>query len=288
MDDRLEQPIEWFQAAVEAAPAALLVVDSHGTIGYLNRETERQFSYPRDELLGQSIELLVPERMRGQHVLQRAEFHACPAARRMGMGRDLLGRRRDGSEFPAEIGLTPLRTDNGLYIVIAVVDITARRELEEARRKLHDELEQRVAERTSELARANDALERSNVELQQFAWIASHDLQTPLRGISGFAQLLQEEIQGRCGEDADAYIARIVSEVSRLKALIHDLLTYSRIESRARPFAPIDLGHVFEEAVELLQPSIADSCGSVTRGDLPSAWRSCARSANTRTCRLPT
>ncbi len=269
MSEKREQPAEWFRAAVEAAPTAMLIVDSQGRIVLSNNEAERQFAYQRDELLGQSVDRLVPDRFRHQHALQRADFHACPAARRMGMGRDLLGRRRDGSEFPAEVGLTPLETDNGLFVVIAIVDITARKELEDAQQKLSDELEQRVAERTSELARANEALERSNVELQQFAYIASHDLQTPLRGISGFAQLLQEDYQGRFDERADTYIERIVVEVKRLKTLIEDLLTYSRVESRARPFEPTDLGRVFDEVVATLEPSIADSRGEVTRGDLP-------------------
>jgi PAS domain S-box-containing protein len=269
MSESREQPAEWFRAAVEAAPAAILIVDREGRIVLANRETERQFAYPRDELLGASVELLMPERFRRDHVLQRAEFNAAPAARRMGMGRDLWGRRRDGSEFPAEIGLTPLQTDEGLFVVIAIVDITVRKELEETQRKLNEELEQCVEERTSELAHANEALARSNVELQQFAYIASHDLQTPLRGISGFAQLLHADYHGRLDENAHTYIERIVVEAKRMKALIDDLLTYSRVESRARPFEPIDLGEVFDEAVALLQSSIVDSGGEVTRGDLP-------------------
>lgn len=269
LSERGGQPAAWFQAAVEAAPTALLIVDREGRIVLANRETERQFGYARDELLQQSVELLVPERFRQEHAVQRADFSAAPEARRMGMGRDLLGRRRDGSEFPAEIGLTPVETDDGLYVVIAIVDITCRKELDEARQKLHDELEQRVAERTSELARANEALERSNVELQQFAYIASHDLQTPLRGIAGFAQLLQEEYHCRLDDNADAYIERIVAEAKQMKALINDLLTYSRLESRARPFRPTDLAQVFDEVIALLEPSIVDSRGEVTRGDLP-------------------
>lgn len=269
MNEKLTQPAEWFQAAVEAAPTAMLIVDSQGRIVLLNKETERQFAYHRDELLGQFVELLVPERFRDQHVLQRADFNACPSARRMGIGRDLLGRRHDGSEFPAEIGLTPLETENGLFVVIAIVDITARKELEDAQLKLNDELEQRVVARTAELTCANEALERSNVELQQFAYIASHDLQTPLRGISGFAQLLKEDYQGRLDASADTYIERIVVEVKRLKTLINDLLTYSRVESRARPFESTDLGRVFDEVVAILESSISDSRGVVTRGDLP-------------------
>jgi len=269
MNQRGEPPAEWFRAAVEVAPTAILIADHQGRIVLVNRETERQFGYARDELLGESIEVLVPERFRREHAVQRADFHASPTARPMGTGRDLWGRRRDGSEFPAEIGLTPLETDDGTFVVIAIVDITVRKELEATQRKLNDELEQCVEERTDALARANEALMGSNVELQQFAYIASHDLQTPLRGISGFAQLLQSDYRGRLDETADAYIERIVTEAKRMKALIDDLLTYSRVESRARPFAATNLEQVFAEAVALLEPSIVESQGEVTRGDLP-------------------
>ena len=260
---------ELFHAAIEAAPAAILIADSEGRIVLVNREAERQFAYGRGDLMGQPVELLMPERFRREHALQRADYHQSPHARPMGMGRDLWGRRSDGSEFPAEIGLTPLQTGDGQYVVIAIVDITTRKQLEETRKKLHDELERLVEERTRDLARANDALTQSNVELQQFAYIASHDLQTPLRGISGLAQLLHAECHGRLDETADEYIERIVTETKRMKALIDDLLTYSRVESRARPFQPTDLGHVVDEVVALLEKSIEESRGEVTHGDLP-------------------
>ncbi len=123
-------------------------------------------------------------------------------------------------------------------------------------------LEQRVQDRTA-------ALEASNIELQQFAYIASHDLQTPLRGIAGFSQFLQQEYQGRLDETADGYLVRIIEGTKRMQTLIKDLLSYSRIDSRSRPFEPTNLNEVVEDAVTILDSSIQDSGGTVTRDELP-------------------
>jgi len=134
---------------------------------------------------------------------------------------------------------------------------------------LNETLEQRVQQRTAQLARANEALEQSNVELQQFAYIASHDLQTPLRGIAGFAQLLETNYQGKFDEKADGYINLIVESAKRMQTLITDLLTYSRVESRVVPFKPTDLGKVVDEVVEILNASIKEAEGEVTCDELP-------------------
>lgn len=149
---------------------------------------------------------------------------------------------------------------------------TTNQALEQTEQKLrsaHDELELRVEERTSELAAANQALAKSNLELQQFAYIASHDLQAPLRGIAGFAQFLQQDYLGRLDETADEYIGQIVDGAQRMQRLINDLLAYSRVESRARVLAPTDLAAVFDDAISLLSADIEQAGGQVTRGELP-------------------
>jgi len=121
-----------FQLVVEAAPNAMVMVNRAGEIVLVNAQAERVFEYSRTELLGQPIEMLVPERFRSGHVEMRASFFADPRPRPMGLGRDLFGRKKDGSEFPVEIGLNPIETDEGLMVLAAVVDITERKAAERA------------------------------------------------------------------------------------------------------------------------------------------------------------
>jgi PAS domain S-box-containing protein len=124
-----------FRATVEAAPTAMVMIDSAGSIVLVNAETVRLFAYTRQELLGRGVEVLVPERFRGEHPRLRSQFFASPKARRMGAGRDLFGLRKDGSEFPVEIGLNPIETEEGLFVLSAIVDITERKRNEEALRR---------------------------------------------------------------------------------------------------------------------------------------------------------
>jgi light-regulated signal transduction histidine kinase (bacteriophytochrome) len=130
-------------------------------------------------------------------------------------------------------------------------------------------MEQRVIMRTADLAKADETLERSNIELQQFAYFASHDLQSPLRSIGGFVQLLQMEYQEKLDDQGRDYIRRTVQSIAQMQALIRDLLAYSRVESRSRPFVPVRLGDVFHDSSTLLEASIRDSGGQVTCGELP-------------------
>ncbi len=126
-----------FHATVESAPTAMVMTDPAGSIKLVNAETERLFGYDRHELLGRSVEALIPKRFRGHHPWLRAQFSDSPQARPMGAGRDLFGLRKDGSEFPVEIGLNPVETDEGLFVLSAIVDITDRKRMEEALRRQH-------------------------------------------------------------------------------------------------------------------------------------------------------
>jgi len=256
-------------AIIKSAPTAMVIIDAGSAMVLVNAETEKLFGYRREELLGQPVELLVPERLRTGHPRQRAEFFATPEARRMGTGRDLHAVRRDGSEFPVEIGLNPITTDDGLLVLSVIIDITERKRLEQALQQANEELEQRVAERTAELERAVAALEKSNIELQQFAYVASHDLQSPLRSISGFVQLLQAEYQGRLDAQADDWIRRTVQSIARMQMLINDVLTYSRVDAETLRFQQVALQEVFDEAVTLVEGTIREQGGSVTGHGLP-------------------
>ena len=128
---------------------------------------------------------------------------------------------------------------------------------------------QDLLRRAEELNQAKEALEQSNIELKQFAYIASHDLQAPLRGIAGYAQFLQNDYQGQLDKTADNYINTIVDCVEKMQTLINDLLAYSRVDSRARPFQSIELNELFDEVLSMLEASIADAGANVTRDELP-------------------
>jgi PAS domain S-box-containing protein len=258
-----------FRAAVESAPTAMVMIDETGEIVLVNADTEALFGYPRAELLGQQVEILVPERYRAVHPGQREGFFSAPEARRMGAGRDLYGLRKDGSEFPVEIGLNPIETADGLMVLSAIIDITERKQLENALQQANEELERRVAERTAELEQVVEALERSNIELQQFAYVASHDLQSPLRSISGFVQLLQSEYKGRLDDQADEWIHRTVTAIKSMQTLIHDVLTYSRVDSESQPFQEVSMQDVVDDAVSVLNGVIQEQLGEVTYGALP-------------------
>jgi PAS domain S-box-containing protein len=125
---------EQFRLALEAAPTGMLMTDHTGTIVLVNAQIEKLFGYPRNELLGQRIEVLVPERFRAHHPGLREAFSRNPAARPMGAGRELYGLRKDGTEVPIEIGLNPLRTPDGEFVLSSVVDISHRQEIDRMRR----------------------------------------------------------------------------------------------------------------------------------------------------------
>ncbi|WP_096458546.1 PAS domain S-box protein [Sulfurifustis variabilis] len=250
IDDR-KRAEEQFRLAVEAAPNAMVMIDQDGRILLANRELEALFGYEREEVIGQPVELLVPERSRALHPDQRRGFFADPRARTMGAGRELYGRRKDGRQVPVEIGLNPIVTNEGVLCLASIIDITERKRAEQ------------------EFRRYTEELKRSNRELAQFAYVASHDLQEPLRAISGCVQLLQQRYRGKLDQRADELIEHAVSGAVRMQTLINDLLAYSRVDSRARPFERCDLGQPLAQALANLQLAIAESGATVTSDDMP-------------------
>ena len=147
-----------FQRLLETAPDAMVVVDKDGRIILANSQAERLFGYTREELLGEFVERLIPDHFRALHVTHREGYLASPCLRSMGANLELFGRRKDGSELPVEISLSPLETQEGILVSSAIRDITARKQAERALREAHDSLEAKVAERTKALAEANRRL----------------------------------------------------------------------------------------------------------------------------------
>jgi PAS domain S-box-containing protein len=242
---------ERFRIAVEASPNAVIMVNGHGQMVLVNRQTELMFGYGRAELLGQPVEVLVPSRFREGHPAYRRHFFADPKARPMGAGRDLFGLRKDGTEFPVEIGLNPIMTDEGLMVLSAVVDITSRKKAEHV------------------LARQAQELARSNAELQQFAYVASHDLREPLRAVAGCLQILGERAQAKLDSGDHELMNHAVEGAYRMQQLIDDLLAYSRVGTQAGTLRPVNMNQVMKAVLANLASLIAESKAVVEHPPLP-------------------
>jgi PAS domain S-box-containing protein len=158
---------EWIRRLLDAAPDAMVIVNSKGEIVLINSQAEQLFGYSRVELLGQPVELLVPERFRSQHREHRVHYFEAPRLRGMGTGLTLYGLRKDGTELPVDISLRPCEIEGEILVLSAIQDITERKRAEEALQKARDELELRVEERTAELLKANESLQREIREREQ-------------------------------------------------------------------------------------------------------------------------
>jgi PAS domain S-box-containing protein len=368
-----------YRGLLEAAPDAMVVVNRNGEIVLLNVQAEKQFGYRRDELLGRKVKSIIPEGFAERLIADGTRTAAEALAQQIGTGIELNGRRKDGSEFPIEIMLSPLESAEGILVTAAIRDITERKRIEDALRDseerfrlmasgikdyanvmldpegfivswneggerlkgfraeeivgqhfsrfysaedirkglpamelkqaketgrfegegwrvrkdgsrflanivitaLRDEkgklrgfgkitrdiTERRRAE--EHLTKTMEDLKRSNEELGQFAYVASHDLQEPLRMVASYTQLLAQRYKGRLDSDADEFIAFAVDGCNRMQGLIQDLLSYSRAGANAEPLREISCEGALEETLRNLRPTIQDSGATVTHDSLP-------------------
>jgi PAS domain S-box-containing protein len=216
-----------FRALLESAPDAMVIVGGDGKIVLVNERAETLFGYGRKELLDQPVERLVPERFRGTHSAHRAQYASAPLARPMGGGRELWGLRKDGSEFPVEISLSPIETDEGALVSSAIRDISERRRVEAS-------------------------LKQANRELEAFSYSVAHDLRSPLRAISGFAQVLLDDYNDRLDEEGQKWLCSILGNAQRMAALIDALLLLSRLSRTELKIERVDLGALARGALSRL------------------------------------
>ncbi len=187
-------PEQRLRDLLDAAPDAIIEVDQGGRILLLNRMTEKLFCYQRNELLGQPVELLIPEDLRPLHVHNRNTYHGRPLTRPMGGDLALQGRRKDGSCFPVEISLSPVKLGDGAGVTAIIRDIGARKRSEDQLRAVQEKY-------TSQLQLRNQEMEQADRLKSEFLSSVSHELRTPLHTIIGFSELLAEELRGPLNED---------------------------------------------------------------------------------------
>ncbi|MBI3313552.1 MAG: PAS domain S-box protein [Candidatus Omnitrophica bacterium] len=224
---------------IEHAPTGMVMADAGGKIVLVNLEIERLFGYKRDELLGRKIEILIPESLRKRHVEHRENFSKEPSPRLMGAGRDLAGRRKDGTEFPIEVGLNPLTTPQGLFVLAAIMDISTRKELE--KRAITSEHLAAVGKLSSHVA---------------------HEIRNPLSSISLNLDLLHDEFQALTSEEnkerlkeVEVLLDAVKKEIERLSDLASGYLKFSRMSKHQKE--KTDLEEFFSKIVYLLEAESA-------------------------------
>lgn len=362
-----------FRVAVESSPNGMVMIDANGTIVLANRKIETLFGYNRDELIGQSVDMLLPDILRIKHSLYRQQYIVDPLTRFMGVGRDLYGLRKDGTSFFIEVGLNPIETRNGLQILATIVDTTERRLAEDKLRYQASLIEQisdaimtvdmnfavtswnhaaemlygwttdeAIGQKIGDLLRTsyvNDNsrhvweqfitegfwrgevkqyckdgserfilaavtlmrdmhgkpngmlavnrditertriqreleayardLQRSNTELEQFAYVASHDLQEPLRMVASYTELLSERYRDQFDSRADKYMKYIVEGARRMQQLINDLLAFSRVGTQGKPLQSVDSAAIVRRVLTIMQQTIRENSATIELGELP-------------------
>jgi protein-histidine pros-kinase len=228
-EEALRKSEEKFRAFVESAPDAIVIIDPDGRITLVNAQTEKLFGFPRRELLGRPVESLLPDRFRVAHIVHRGAYRSAPRPRPMGAGVDLYGRRQDGTEFPVDISLSPLQTEEGLLLAASIRDVSARKRLEAAR--------------------------------DEFIHNAAHELRTPLATLAGLGELLATHLPEMSEEQVARSLAALQRQGERASVLVANLLDLSQLEGGRVRFhlERVDPGEAARRALDAAPPPAGSS-----------------------------
>jgi len=286
---------ETFREIFQGSAEGILMISDSGIIQLANPVSEHMFGYDTGELIGKQLEILLPERFRTNHVNYREQFKKNPAPRRMGVGRDLMAVRKDGSEFPVEVSLS-YKEINNLFVVVAfIIDITERKKVEEALKHSEEqlliyaaELEKKVQVRTDALNKLVEDLEKANHFLQEqiaerkkaeeetkkaldkerevnelktkFVSIASHEFRTPLSTVLSSASLIKQYKENGDLDKMDKHVQRIKSSVNHLTAILNDFLSLGKLEEGRIEVVReiVSIKDFFEEIREEIKPLLKE------------------------------
>ena len=246
------------EALFELAGQGIVLSRLDGEIVKINHTAELLFGYEKDELLNRRNEVLIDEDVDPSYLLLRREFLYPSKSRPLGTGFELMAKRKDGSTFPIEIGLNMIETPEGRYAMSIIIDITQRKQQEEQLKKAHRNLQYYTRE-----------LQASNFELENFAYVSSHDLLEPLRKIHAFGQRLKISEGESLSTQGREYLDRVLHASDRMESLINDLLTFSRLSTRSQPFVEVDLNLIMREVLTDLEVNIEKTKTRIEPGQLP-------------------
>lgn len=251
-DDALSKKEAQTRTILESALHSFIIMDRNGLVQEFNPTAEQTFGYSRDEVIGKEMApLIIPPATRDRHREGLEHYLETGEGKVIGRRMEMTAMRSDGSEFPVEMGITRVESEDTPLFSAFIADITERKQAEEAIRELNAELEQRVRDRTAQL-------EMANSELESFCYSVSHDLRSPLRAIDGFSEALVEDLPEDLPKQAAGYLGRIRSATQRMGHLIDDLLNLSKVTRSGVDFTEVDISALASEVVEALRQQEPD------------------------------
>ncbi|MEW4451517.1 ATP-binding protein [Bremerella sp. JC817] len=223
-----------FRSVFSAVPNGIIVVDREGVMKLVNIRVCEMFGYTDKELAGKPVEVLIPHGLRDRHVTQRNAYFNVPTNRKMGEGRYLEGIDKNGRCFPVEVGLSPTQIAGGLHVIVSIVDITERKNAE------------------NELMQHARRLEKTNQDLDEFAYVASHDLRSPLQGVKNLASWIRDDNEGNLPEESLRHLDLMQQRIGRLERLLDDLLQYSRVGRIRQSIVQVDVAELLNNIIDSL------------------------------------